>query len=152
MQVNKLLRRLRQGVQPSHGGLGLTTLVVFTLPMMLTIIALAVNSLAMAATYRRALAIATIGVQTGVSCAGCISFNGGVPLLTENACPAATQAACNNNGGCNAMCNQTGNRLTMRVRLNPPLFLPGVWGALGLRTSLTATVAGEPKHGINAGE
>jgi hypothetical protein len=151
MQITKIRWRLRQGVRPSRGGLGLTTLVVFTLPMMLTIMALAVNGLAMAATYRRALSIASIGVQTGVSCPGCAGFDGGILALTANACPAAKVAACSN-GGCNTTCNQAGSRLTLQVRLNPPLFLQGVWGALGLRTSLTATVAGEPKRGINTGE
>ena len=51
----------------SHAGFGMTTFVILSLPLLLLLLALVVNGMAAVATYRRAVALATLGVQAGAS-------------------------------------------------------------------------------------
>ena len=138
----------------SRAGVSMITFFVVALPLLLLMVSISVNGLAFTAGYRRALALATIGVQTG---AAQVDFGGASPALNAQACAQAKQIVCDNIGGCPntraaVSCGQVGNKLTVAVRISPPLFLSNVWVTAGMKTAITATVTGGPGFGINNGE
>ena len=137
-----------------HAGISMITFFVLALPLMLMLFSFSINGMAFTAGYRWALALSTIAVQTGTKQ---LDFGGGSPSLNAGACAQAIQAVCDNIGGCpstkaSATCGLAANKITVSVRLSPPIFLPAFWSGVGMKTSITATVSGGPRYGINAGE
>jgi hypothetical protein len=123
------------------------------MPLFLTLMAFSMDGLMLVSAQRRAVAMASIGVQAG---AAMLDFGGGAPTLNGSACAIAVQAACENvEGGCrpggaSASCAQTSNRLTVNVRLRTPHLLIG---AIRLNANeVVVSVEGGPGYGVNARE
>ena len=140
----------------SRAGVGMTAFVVLSLPLLLLLLALVINGMAAVATYRRAVALATLGVQTGASS---VDFGGTSPSISGNACALAVQAVCENTGGCGSAnpkarvsCGLGGNRVTVRVWLKVPLLMEGAFAAARIKSEVQAVVAGGPAYGIETSE
>ncbi len=140
----------------SKAGMGYASLMVLSIPLFMLLMSVTIDGLAMAATYRHALALATIGVQAGSTS---VDFNGGAPQLNGNACSLAEQTICDNMAtSCSAtinrgFCSQNGNDLTVVVRLQPKTFFNGAAAQYGLSlTFVQASVTGGPVYGINGAE
>ena len=137
----------------SQHGVSLSAFMMICLPVFLIIMAFAVDGLMLVSAQRRAVAMATIGVQAG---AATVDFGGGAPSLSGNACAVAAEAACENvEGGCRAgvaavSCAQNGNTLTLDVRLRAPHFLRSGF-QLGANQVRVIVEVG-PGYGINIQE
>jgi hypothetical protein len=143
--MNKFLR--------SRRGEGYIALTMVMLPLIAVILSLSIDGLGLAVTYRRAVGLATVGVQTGTAA---ISFSGGPTSLSSLACAAAVRAVCENardgcsTGAVQADCAVEGGHLRVTVSLRP---LSMFGGPLSLNADrVVATARGEPVHGIDYGE
>ena len=104
----------------SRAGVGMTAFLVLSLPLLLLLLALVINGMATVATYRRAVALATLGVQAGASS---VDFGGTSPSISGNACALAIRAVCENTGGCGPgnpkarmSCGVGGNRAALSLQ------------------------------------
>ena len=125
-------------------GEGYITLAILMLPLMFTVLSLALDGLSAIATYRRALALASIGAQAG---AATVSFQGDVTTLVEDACDIATRAIRDNAPAANIVCFVTSDAVQVTVTLAPLRFFAGPFALNAERVS--ATIRGEPERGIN---
>jgi hypothetical protein len=90
------------------------------LPFLLLVMALAIDGLAMAASYNRAVGLARTAAQAGTTR---LDFDGSGVNLRGDACQTAVELACFNAGGCGdatvVRCSQTGAQVEVTVALRP---------------------------------
>jgi hypothetical protein len=148
---------IRRITVTSRKGEGYVALTILMLPLLITVMSLAIDGMGLAASYRRAVGLATVGVLAG---SADVSFNGGGTALAGGACGAATRAVCENAGGCTGgaggatsvtvTCTSAGGVIKVTVALKPIRVFGGP-RALGAER-VVAVARGTPEHGINYGE
>jgi hypothetical protein len=148
--MHHLLGRAKRGPNlDGKQGVTMTSFVVLAIPFMLLMLMLVGDGMAAVATYRRALTLASLGIQAGSTA---VDFTGTLPSLSANACAVARQAICANTTCTLATvsCTSAGNVLNITVRLASPSFINNSFRIGPAMT--TAAVRGGPKFGINSEE
>ena len=141
MVHKNLIHRVRLGPNlDGNHGVTMTSFVILAIPFMLMMLVIVGDGMSAVATYRRALGLATIGIQAG---AASVDFAGQAPALNANACAMAREAICAN-VACiptTVSCNTTGNLLNITVRLESPSFIGQSYRVGPAMTTVTAFVA-----------
>ena len=132
----------------SRRGEGYITLMILMLPLIVIIMSMATDGMGMAASYRRAVGLATVGAQAA---GATVQFGGGGTHSVAGACAAAVRAVCENAKGCGSAvatsCVRAGNRVKVTVTLRP---LRVFGGPFSLSAEHVVGVAqSQPMFGIN---
>lgn len=131
----------------SRRGEGYLSLLVFLLPLLITVSVLVFNGLGAVVAQRRAHGLATLGVQVG---GRRVAFDGNAARLAGDACAAAISAIGVNGGpDVKAECSSDGRTMTVRVGVRAPQLVSPLFAHLDFAA---ATVRGGPGFGINFGE
>lgn len=135
----------------SRRGEGYITLLILMLPFITIIMALATDGMALAATYRRAVGLATVGAQAA---GATVQFHGGGTSAAAGACAAAVRAVCENAQGCGSAvavsCTRDGNWVRVTVTLKPLRIIGGPFSLNATR--VVGVASSEPMFGINGPE
>jgi hypothetical protein len=128
---------------------------VLFMPFALILMALAIDGMSMAATYQRAMGLAKVAAQSGVTE---VRFGGGQPTVSPQACQRAIQIVRANapsvvagpTGNNTVQCAVTNNVIRVLVRLKVFRMFTG---PLSIPFDTVAAVASaEPRFGINDDE